>query len=142
MNLEWEQAWLELFDGNLEDLMENYPEDFEYEDMNLGVRIVNDKNHLRELFKTFENKKADASLHYFNATRYHGDEQGGAVEWTWEIEHRTDFLGLPTTGKVTKVRGITIHKFRDGKIILERSLWDTAALLQQLGLPAPAKLEF
>ncbi|WP_150304809.1 ester cyclase [Pseudomonas saliphila] len=142
MNIEWEQSWLELFDDNLEALMAHYPNDFEYEDMNLGVRIVNDKNKLRELFGTFENRSPDASLHYFNASRYHGDENGGALEWTWEIEHKSDFLGLPAAGKVTKVTGITIHKFRDQKIILERSLWDTAALLQQLGLPAPAKLQF
>lgn len=140
MNLEWEQQWLELFDGELEDLMGYYPEDFEYEDMNLGVRILDDKKQLRALFKTFENKNPDASLHYFNATRYHGDENGGALEWTWEIQHSTDFLGLPAAGKTTRVTGITIHKFREGKIVLERSLWDTAALLQQLGLPSPEKL--
>jgi|SRR5690554_234286 steroid delta-isomerase-like uncharacterized protein len=142
MNLEWEQNWLELFDGELDVLMDNYPEQFEYEDMNLGVRIVDDKPKLRQLFRTFENRDPNASLHYFNATRYHGDERGGALEWTWEIQHRTDFLGLPAAGKVTRVRGITIHAFRDNKIILERSLWDTAGLLQQLGLPAPTKLVF
>src|SRR3546814_2210813 len=72
--------------------------------------------------------------HYFNAARYHGDETGGCLEWTWEIHHRSDFLGLPADGKTTLVRGMTIHAFRDGKIILERSLWDTAALMRQLGL--------
>lgn len=142
MNLEWEQNWLELFNGELEVLMENYTDVFEYEDMNLGVRIVNDKPKLRQLFKTFENRDPDASRHYFSATRYHGDERGGALEWAWEIQHRTDFLGLPAAGKVTRVQGITIHEFREGKIILERSLWDTASLLQQLGMPAPAKLNF
>ena len=40
MNLAWEQNWLELFDNRLEELMENYPERFEYEDMNFGVRIM------------------------------------------------------------------------------------------------------
>lgn len=142
MNLEWEQNWLEQFDNRLEELMANYPEDFEYEDMNLGVRIDNDKPALRRLFQTFENKDPDASKHYFNATRYHGDEHGGVLEWTWEIHHSTDFLGLPSTGRTTNVRGMTIHKFRDGKIILERSLWDTAALMRQLGMAAPAELEF
>jgi hypothetical protein len=40
------------------------------------------------------------------------------------------------------VRGMTIHKFRDGKIILERSLWDTASLLRQLALNAPVEMKF
>ena len=85
MNLEWEQNWLEQFDNRLEELMANYTDHFEYEDMNLGVRIVDDKPALRQLFKTFENKDPEASKHYFNATRYHGNEDGGTLEWTWKI---------------------------------------------------------
>ncbi len=143
MNLAWEQNWLEQFDDDIERLMQNYTETFEYEDMNLGVRIDNDKPKLRRLFKTFENKDPDASRHVFNAVRYHGDERGGTLEWTWEIRHETDFLGLPATGKTTMVRGLTIHAFDgDGKIVVERSLWDTAALMRQLGLAAPADVEF
>ena len=143
MNLEWEQRWLEQFNGQPEALMRNYTDRFEYEDMNLGVKIDNDKPRLTRLFKTFENSDPAASKHYFNAARYHGDERGGALEWTWEIQHNGDFLGMPAKGKTTKVRGITIHAFdEDGKIILERSLWDTAELMRQLGQPAPAKLEF
>jgi len=143
VNLEWEQDWLQQFNNELERLMENYTDRFEYEDMNLGVRIVDDKPKLRQLFKTFENADPAASKHYFNAERYHGDRHGGALEWTWEIHHSGDFLGMPAAGKTTKVRGITIHAFDDdGKIIVERSLWDTAELMRQLGQPAPARLEF
>jgi len=139
MNLQWEDNWLKQFDNDLENLMKNYPEEFEYEDLNLGVRIVNDRQALRELFKTFENADDNRSKHDFCATRYHGDEQGGCLEWTWEIQHKIDFMGLPSSGKTTKVRGMTIHKFREGKIILERSMWDTASLLRQLGLPSLAE---
>lgn len=143
MNLEWEQDWLNQFNNDLERLMTNYTGTFEYEDMNLGVKIDNDKPKLRQLFKTFENVDPNASEHVFSATRYHGDARGGTLEWTWEIRHRTDFLGLPAAGKTTKVRGLTVHAFDDaGKIIVERSLWDTAALMRQLGLAAPAELEF
>jgi steroid delta-isomerase-like uncharacterized protein len=143
MNLEWESNWLHLFNNDLETLMENYTDAFEYEDINLGVRIDNDKPKLRQLFKTFENTDPDASEHYFEATRYHGDARGGTLEWTWEIRHKADFLGLPAAGQTTVVRGLTIHAFDgDGKIIVERSLWDTAALMRQLGLAAPVELEF
>jgi hypothetical protein len=113
MNLEWEQNWLEQFDNRLEELMANYPETFEYEDLNFGVRIDNDREKLRRWFTTFENADPDKSKHYFNATRYHGDRSGGCLEWTWE-----------------------------DLIILERSLWDTAALMRQLRLQAPIELEF
>ena len=143
MNLEWEQNWLEQFDNRLDELMANYGECFEYEDMNLGVRIVDDKNALRRLFETFENKDVNRSRHVFQATRYHGDAKEGTLEWTWEIQHVDDFLGLPTAGKTTMVRGITIHAFdADGRITKERSLWDTAALMRHAGLPAPAVLSF
>jgi steroid delta-isomerase-like uncharacterized protein len=143
MNLAWEQNWLEQFDNRLDDLMTNYGEKFEYEDMNLGVRIVDDKPALRRLFETFENKDPNRSTHVFHAVRYHGDAREGTLEWTWQIRHVDDFLGLPTKGKTTNVRGITIHAFdHDGKITKERSLWDTAALMRQAGLPAPAILEF
>lgn len=143
MNLAWEQNWLEQFDNRLEELMANYGERFEYEDMNLGVRIIDDKPALRRLFETFENKDPNRSTHYFQATRYHGDGREGTLEWTWEIHHKFDFLGLPTAGKTTNVRGITIHAFDEaGRITKERSLWDTAALMRQAGLAAPAMLEF
>jgi steroid delta-isomerase-like uncharacterized protein len=143
MNLEWEQNWLKQFDDDLDVLMDNYTDAFEYEDMNLGVRIDNDKAKLRQLFKTFENADPEASKHYFEATRYHGDARGGTLEWTWEIRHKTDFLGLPAAGRTTHVRGLTVHAFdQNGKIIVERSLWDTAALMRQLGLDAPSELEF
>lgn len=139
MNLEWEQNWLQQFNNNIEALMANYPDAFEYEDLVLGIRIDNDKPALRTLFGAFENIDASKSRHYFTATRYHGDERGGCVEWTWIIEHSDDFLGMPTAGKKTCVKGMTVHKFDGGKIIVERSMWDVGCLMRQIGLPAPAE---
>ena len=46
------------------------------------------------------------------------------------------------SGKTTFVRGLTVHKFEAGKITVERSLWDTGALMRQLGLQAPMEVEF
>ena len=142
MNLEWEQDWLEQFDNRLDELMLNYPEEFEYEDLNFGVKIMSDRAKLREWFKAFENADPEASIHRFTALRYHGDERGGCLEWSWWIDHRQDFLGLPAKGKQTEITGMTVHAFKDGKIVLERSLWDAGALLRQLGLPAPGLAEF
>ena len=142
MNLEWERNWLAQFDNDLDSLMENYTDVMEYEDINLGVKIDDDKPRLRRLFETFENKEPDASKHVFEAVRYHGDEHGGTLEWTWTIDHKGDFLGMPAKGHTTKVKGMTIHAFQSGKIVLERSLWDTAELMRQLGQPAPAHLQF
>ncbi|MCP5172342.1 MAG: ester cyclase [Pseudomonadales bacterium] len=137
MNLEWESNWLKQFDNNLENLMANYPESFEYEDLIFGIRIVNDKNKLRALFATMDNTDPNSSRHYFEALRYHGDNNVGCIEWGWKMEHKTDFLGLPAVGKTTYVTGMTVHNFVEGKITLERSMWDTGCLMRQLGLKAP-----
>ena len=137
MNLEWEDNWLKQFDNNLEKLMTNYPEQFEYEDLVFNVRIINDKTRLRDLFATMDNTNPAESKHYFSALRYHGNEQAGCVEWDWTIEHTTDFLGLPTAGKTTRIVGMTAHQFNnEGKIIVERSMWDTGSLMRQLGISA------
>ena len=37
---------------------------------------------------------------------------------------------------------MTLMKYRDGKIVLERSIWDVGAILQQLGVMGVVKLEF
>jgi steroid delta-isomerase-like uncharacterized protein len=40
----------------------------------------------------------------------------------------------PPTGKRVELRGITIHRFEDGKIVEEWEAYDNLSLLQQLGL--------
>jgi len=142
VNLEWARKWLEDFDNNLDAVMDRWADRFEFADLNLGIYIDNDKERLHRFFTTFENADPGASKHYFKPTRYHGDENGGCTEWLWEVQHKTDFLGLPAAGKTTKVQGWTIHKFGGGKIIMERNLWDSAALQRQLGLKAPEEMAF
>jgi hypothetical protein len=39
---------------------------------------------------------------------------------------------MPAAGKVTKTRGLTVMGWKDGKIILERSIWDAVPVYQQL----------
>jgi hypothetical protein len=36
---------------------------------------------------------------------------------------------------------MTLMKYRDGKIILERSIWDLGAILRQLGVMTAVKVE-
>src|ERR687898_607991 len=40
----------------------------------------------------------------------------------------------PPTGKQMELRGITIHRFEDGKIVEEWEAYDNLSVLQQLGL--------
>ncbi len=60
------------------------------------------------------------------------------VVWSARIAHVGPFFGVPATGKVVPVRGIDVHRVRDGKIV---ELWhneDILGLLAQIGaLPTP-----
>ena len=69
---------------------------------------------------------------------YVGDARLGSFQWTWETKHNADFLGVPAEGKVTKTRGVTVMGWdENGKIVLERSIWDAIPVMQQLGaIPA------
>lgn len=142
MNKAWAQRWIKLFDGHTDELMELYAEDICFEDVNLGVQINRDKARLRKFFTTFANRDPTIAVHHFEVFDYEGDAQMGCFQWTWETEHKTDFFGFPAAGKKTHTRGMTLMKYRDGKIILERSIWDVGAILQQLGVIATIQLEF
>jgi steroid delta-isomerase-like uncharacterized protein len=62
-----------------------------------------------------------------------------AVRWTGHGVHRTEMMGLSPTGKEIRVDAITILRIADGKIADNWTVWDTLAMLQQLGAaPAPA----
>ena len=45
-----------------------------------------------------------------------------------------DFMGLPPSGKQITVRGISIERIQDGKIVERRISYDQMGIMQQLGL--------
>ena len=56
------------------------------------------------------------------------------TRWNASGTHKGPLMGLPATGKRgNPVEGITISKFRDGKIWQQRAVWDALGLLKQLG---------
>jgi predicted ester cyclase len=53
--------------------------------------------------------------------------------------HEGEFMGSPATGREIELNGITIMRFRDGRVVERWSQADTLGLLVQLGaVPAPA----
>jgi len=61
------------------------------------------------------------------------------VRWTGTGVHQGELMGLQPTGKSISVDAITILRIADGKIAENWTVWDTLAMLQQLGaVPAPA----
>jgi len=60
-----------------------------------------------------------------------------AVRWTaWGTNTRPG-MGLPATGKKIKVSGMTLFRFKAGKISEEWSEWDMLSVLEQAGLYPP-----
>lgn len=137
MNLEWSRYWIGLFADRTDELMTLYSPKFHFEDINFGLTIDDDLPALRKFFEGFIIADPALSYNKFHVFNYVGDDTLGSFQWTWETKHAGDFLGVPAAGKVTKTRGVTVMGWRDGKIVLERSIWDAIPVLQQLGaIPA------
>ena len=134
MNKEWAQYWIGLFANNTDELMTLYSPEIEFDDVNFGVQINGDLVALRQFYENFANIDESVSYNKFDVFDYVGDERLGSFQWTWETKHPGDFLGVDAAGKVTKTRGVTVMGWdENGKIVLERSIWDAVAVLQQLG---------
>ena len=57
-----------------------------------------------------------------------------AVYWTAWGTNTQPGMGLPGTGKKTTVDGMTIFRFKAGKISEEWSVWDMLSVMQQAGV--------
>jgi len=61
------------------------------------------------------------------------------VEWRAIGTNDGPLMGMPPTGRQSVVNGCNVIEYRDGKIARQRSYWDAATLLRNLGLmPARA----
>ncbi|MFQ5890923.1 MAG: ester cyclase [Gemmatimonadota bacterium] len=56
-----------------------------------------------------------------------------AWEWTMTATHTGDFPDLPATGRRFTLRGVSISRVRDGKILSQRDYYDQATFLRQVG---------
>lgn len=133
MNLQWSQYWIELFADKSEELITLYADKFEFEDVNLGVHIIDDLPAMKTFQTQFLVADPSQSYNKFDVFEYVGDERLGSFQWTWETKHAGDFLGVAAAGKTTKTRGVTVMAWdENGKITLERSIWDAVPVLRQL----------
>lgn len=57
-----------------------------------------------------------------------------AVDWTASGTNTQAEMGFPATGKKIKVDGMTIFRFKAGKISEEWSVWGMLSVMQQMGL--------
>jgi steroid delta-isomerase-like uncharacterized protein len=87
----------------------------------------------REIGKGF----VETILSAFPDIRYTIDDSlhvGGrvAVRWSAVATHTGDLLGMPPTGKIVTIIGLTIFRVEDGQIAELWDVWDEAGLIRQL----------
>jgi len=61
------------------------------------------------------------------------------VHWTVWGTNTQPGMGLPATGKPVNVSGMTLFRFRAGKISEEWTAWSMLSVLKQVGLLCPPK---
>ncbi|ACL65061.1 protein of unknown function DUF1486 [Anaeromyxobacter dehalogenans 2CP-1] len=67
--------------------------------------------------------------------------EGDSVTTHWRMTgtHRAALLGIAPTGARCTVEGITIARFRSGKVAEEWTQWDALGLMRQLGVSPTAQ---
>lgn len=54
--------------------------------------------------------------------------------WSFKGTHDGDFFGIPATNKSLDLKGTTIVKMKDGKVLQEEDFFDNYSFMKQLGL--------
>lgn len=54
--------------------------------------------------------------------------------WNFKGTHSGEFFGIPATGKMVDIDGVTLVKMKNGKIAQEQDFMDNMAFMQQLGI--------
>ena len=86
----------------------------------------------RELYDTFAGAFPDCHLTIDGDLIAEGETV--AIPYTFTGTHQAQLNEIPATGKHVSVQGTAIVRFHNGKIVEERSIWDTASMLEQLGV--------
>jgi steroid delta-isomerase-like uncharacterized protein len=62
--------------------------------------------------------------------------QGNKIvkHWRFEGKHTGDFFGIPATGNMVNIDGVTLVLMKNGRIAQEQDFMDNGVLMQQLGL--------
>jgi steroid delta-isomerase-like uncharacterized protein len=62
-----------------------------------------------------------------------GAEDKVVLRWSATMTHRGDHLGMPATGKLVRMTGITLVRIRGKQIVEGWDNWDQLGMLTQIG---------
>ena len=116
--------------GHLEKYAESHSKDFVAHAGDREATLEEDMGMAREERKAFPDMKMSA-----NHIVAEGDLV--VVHWTVSGTNTQAGMGFPATGKSMKTSGMTLFRFKDGKIVEEWNAWNMLSILRQLGLYTP-----
>jgi steroid delta-isomerase-like uncharacterized protein len=87
--------------------------------------------HWRELDRAFPDQ-------HIEIVKLHSSDDAVLMEAVVRATHTGPFRGLPPTGRHFEQKFLAIFVFEDGALVRERVYYDTATVLQQLGIARDA----
>jgi steroid delta-isomerase-like uncharacterized protein len=113
--------------GHLERYAASHASDF------VAHGLVHDANLAEDMAAAREERKALPDMRV-KINQMMADADRVLVFWTASGTNTGEGLGYPPTGKAITVPGMTIFRFRQGRIVEEWSVFDMSAALLQAGL--------
>lgn len=114
--------------GHLEKYAESHAPNF------IAHGRTEDASLEEDMIAAREERKAAPDLH-FKINEVIAERDLVLVYWTASGTNTHEGMGLPATGKSFTEPGMTLFRFKAGKIIEEWNVLDMGSIMQQLGLP-------
>jgi steroid delta-isomerase-like uncharacterized protein len=116
--------------GHLDKYAESHAKDFVAHGENHEYTLEEDMAAAKEERKALPDMKVKVN-------QILAEQDMVAVYWTSSGTNTQAGMGFPATGKKIKIDGMTIFRFKAGKICEEWSVWDMLSVMRQAGLLPP-----
>jgi predicted ester cyclase len=90
--------------------------------------------HREKRFARRQRRRPARSAAFQTSLRIRLEGEQVVTRWTGRGTNTGELLGMPPTGKEITIRGITYGRIVDGKAREAWIIWDTLAMMQQLGV--------
>uniref|UniRef100_UPI0040476563 ester cyclase n=1 Tax=Mariniflexile sp. TaxID=1979402 RepID=UPI0040476563 len=126
----YEQVWNDIVNKGQIDLINEKNFDPNVVQINATGNIVGIAD-FKAYYKTFMVGFSDVK---FTVKDVFGQGNKIVKHWNFTGKHTGDFFGIPPTGNVVDIDGVTLVLMKDGRIAQEQDFIDNSVMMQQLGL--------